>query len=99
VRIGEREFVAGPGSWVFKQRGITHTFWNAGPGKARLIEIITPGAFAYYFSELAEIISEGVPPDFKKLGELDRKYKIEYNMDWVPELMEKYSLTKLVGDP
>ena len=35
VRIGDRDYVAGPGSYVFKPRGIPHTFWNAGPPPAR----------------------------------------------------------------
>jgi quercetin dioxygenase-like cupin family protein len=28
VRIGDRDYVAGPGSYVFKPRNIPHTFWT-----------------------------------------------------------------------
>ena len=31
-----------------------HTFWNAGPGPARLLEVIAPAGFEAYFAELAE---------------------------------------------
>jgi uncharacterized cupin superfamily protein len=32
ARVGDREVVAGPGSYLIKPRGLMHTFWNAGPG-------------------------------------------------------------------
>lgn len=99
LRIGDREMVAGPGTWVFKSRGIQHTFWNAGPNPARLIEIISPGAFAHYFEELAEILSSGGPPDERKIDQINRKYEVAYNLELVPHLMAKYGLEKLVGEP
>ncbi|HTA41177.1 MAG TPA: cupin domain-containing protein [Bryobacteraceae bacterium] len=33
ARVGDREIVAGPGSYVIKPRGLMHTFWNAGPAR------------------------------------------------------------------
>lgn len=61
MRVGEEEIVAKPGTWVFKPRGIPHTFWNPGSKTARIIEIITPGAFAPYFEELARTLNAGGP--------------------------------------
>jgi uncharacterized cupin superfamily protein len=52
ARVGDREVVAGAGSYL-KPRGL-HTFWNAGPGPARLLEVIAPAGFETYFAELAE---------------------------------------------
>ncbi len=97
VRIGERESTAGPGTWVFKPRGVQHTFWNVGPNQARLIEIITPGAFALYFEELAVILNTGTRPDDEMLAELRRKYGLSFSSEWVPELKTKYGL-RLVGE-
>ncbi len=37
VKVGEEIAEAGPGSYVFKPRGVAHTFWNPGPAPARLI--------------------------------------------------------------
>jgi quercetin dioxygenase-like cupin family protein len=51
VRIGDRDYVAGPGSYVFKPRGIPHTFWNAGDEPVRLLELISPAGFERYFEE------------------------------------------------
>src|SRR5919197_5144130 len=31
VRIGDRDYVAGPGGYVFKPRKNPHTLWKAGP--------------------------------------------------------------------
>ncbi len=97
VRIGDQEFKAQPGTWVFKPRRVVHTFWNAGPKPARIVEIITPGTFAHYFEELAAILAAGVPPDLKRLAELDQKWGHRIDMTWVPELTSRYGL-RLVGD-
>ena len=32
ARVGDHEVAAGPGSYLFKPRGLMHTFWNVGPG-------------------------------------------------------------------
>ena len=64
---------------------------------ARIIEIITPGAFAPYFQELARTLNAGGPPDQEKLAETARKYGLTYQMEWVPALKAKYNL-KLLGE-
>ncbi|MBI3859105.1 MAG: cupin domain-containing protein [Thaumarchaeota archaeon] len=97
VRVGDHEVAAGPGTWVFKPRGVRHTFWNPGPKEARLIEIITPGGFVHYFEELAAIPSIGGSPDAEKRAELRRKYGLSFSDEWVPALKAKYGL-KLVGE-
>jgi quercetin dioxygenase-like cupin family protein len=42
ARVGDHQVVGGPGSYLFKPRGLMHTFWNAGPGPARILEVIAP---------------------------------------------------------
>ncbi len=97
ARIGDNEITAGPGTWIFKPRKVPHTFWNRGPQPARLIEIITPGAFAHYFEELGAILAAGVPPDLNRIHDLDVKWGHSLHMEWAPPLQSKYGL-KLVGD-
>src|SRR5712692_654576 len=97
MKVGEEEILAKPGTWVLKPRGIPHTFWNPGSTTARIIEIITPGAFAPYFEELASTLNSGGPPDQEKLAETARKYGLTYKMEWVPALKAKYNL-KLLGE-
>jgi quercetin dioxygenase-like cupin family protein len=93
VRIGDQEFTAEPGTYVRKPRGIPHTFWNAGPRPARLLEIICPAGLEQYFAELATLISAGGPPDFEKVGALQEKYgNPRAHPEWVAELTAKYNL-------
>jgi len=90
ARVGDREVVAGPGSYLIKPRGLMHTFWNAGPGSARLLEVIAPAGFETYFVELAEAGDPG------RRQELAAKYGVTYSSDWVAGLISRYNL-KLLG--
>jgi quercetin dioxygenase-like cupin family protein len=98
VRIGDEEFTAPPGSYVIKPRGIAHTFWNAGPRPARLIEIICPAGLERYFEEMAQLIPASGPPDFDKVAALQERYQNpRAHPEWVAELAKKYSLTVAGG--
>jgi quercetin dioxygenase-like cupin family protein len=90
AKVGGHEVAVGPGSYLIKPRGLMHTFWNAGPGPARLLEVIAPAGFEAYFVELAE----AGDPDRRE--ELAAKYGVTYSSDWVAELTSKYHL-KLLG--
>jgi hypothetical protein len=67
-----------------------HTFWNAGPRPARLLDVIVPAGFERYFAELAEARDSG------RHSELAPKYGLTYSSDWVPTLISRYHL-KLLG--
>ena|SRR5690242_10163473 len=84
--------IAGPGSYVVKPRGIFHAFWNAGTEPARLIEVIAPGGFENYFRELAPLILANAPPDAGSIIALAQRYGLEYAMDRIPELVQRYGL-------
>lgn len=90
ARVGDRELVAGPGSYVIKPRGLMHTFWNVGPEPARLLEVISPAGFERYFTELADADD----PDRRQ--ELSAKYDVTYSSEWVEDLTSRYNL-KLLG--
>jgi quercetin dioxygenase-like cupin family protein len=99
VRIGDRDYLAGPGSYVFKPRNIPHTFWNAGPEPARLIEIISPAGFESFFAELGELAATCPPEELaERRAELARAYDHYFvHPEWVPELKRRYGL-KLLGE-
>ena len=99
VRIGDRDYVAGPGGYVFKPRNIPHTFWNAGPEPAHLIEIISPAGFEKFFAELGELAESCPPEEFpERRAELARGYDHHFvHPEWVPELQEKYGV-KMLGE-
>ena len=62
VRMGEEEFEALAGSFVFQPRGIPHTFRSSSDG-ARVLLLVVPSGFEGYFralSRLAEAMT--LPP-------------------------------------
>jgi quercetin dioxygenase-like cupin family protein len=97
ARIGDQVLQATPGCYIVKPRGVLHTFWNAGPQPARLLEIISPAGFEKFFMELADLLGGDGPPDFEKIAQLGNRYGQTYDMNWVPELTAKYNL-KLLGE-
>jgi quercetin dioxygenase-like cupin family protein len=99
VRIGDRDYVAGPGSYVFKPRGIPHTFWNATAAPAHLLEIIWPAGFENFFAALGELAATCPPEEFpERRAELAREYDHYFvHPEWVPELKDKYGL-KMLGE-
>jgi quercetin dioxygenase-like cupin family protein len=96
-KVGEHVFTAGPGSYVFKPRGIPHTWWNGGEETARLVEIIWPGGFEHFFEELGAAFEAagGAPPDPELVRGLSERYRTPYLMEWVPELERTYGVSAL----
>lgn len=101
ARVGDREIKAGPGSYIFKPRGVPHTFWNAGPGPARLLEIIFPAGFEKFFEELGALAAADPPLSYdafaERRAELASKYNQAFHTEWIPELKKKYGL-KVLGE-
>ena len=99
VRIGDRDYLAGPGGYVFKPRNVPHTFWNPGSEPALLVEIISPAGFETFFAELGELAENSPPEEFpERRAELAREYDHHFvHPEWVPELQSKHGL-KMLGD-
>ncbi len=91
ARVGEDEFTAGPGSWILKPRGLMHTFWNAGPEPARIIELLTPGHFEHMFRQMAALAARDELSD-ERMEALATDFGTSVDMSWVPELAERYRL-------
>src|SRR5579863_8612840 len=66
-RSGDSEVVLGPGGYITKPRREIHTMWNAGKFPARMIEVISPAGFEFFFHDLSELISCG-PPTAEAVG-------------------------------
>jgi len=100
VRIGDQVAEAGPGSYVFKPRGIPHTFWNAGPQPARLIEIIQPAGFEHFFERLSEAARTAASPEEFDAARtrLGAEYDLGFVPEWIEELKARYGL-RLLGEP
>ena len=83
---------AGPGEIIVKPRGEFHSFWNAGEEPLRFVEVITPGGFEEYFTELARIIPAAGAPDMQELCTLGARYGMEFDLGSIPALMERHQV-------
>lgn len=99
VRIGDAEYLAGPGTYVWKPRNVPHTFWNPGPEPARLLEIIWPAGFEQFFAALGELAGTCPPEQFpQRRADLAREYDHHFvHPEWADDLKSRYGL-KLLGE-
>lgn len=94
--VGEQLFHAGPGSIVYKPRGVRHAHWGAGDHPARVLETITSAGFERYFAELGALFTSGGPPAFPEVQALGRRYGVEYDTTRAETLLRRHGL-KLPG--
>ena len=90
--LDEAVVIGHPGDTIFKPRNVRHTFWNAGPTEARILEIITPAGFEEYFAEVGEVFAKPGPPDLAALGAIAARYGLKTEPASIPELNAKYGL-------
>jgi hypothetical protein len=69
-RVGDDEFVAAPGAWVWQPRGVPHTFKVESEG-ARALIVFTPGGIERMFEE------GGVPAGESAEPPPQREYDLE----------------------
>ena len=95
--LGDEVVEAGPGDLVFKPRNQWHTFWNAGDEPCRILEIIAPAGFEDFFRELSDMggAITADPDDLTALGE---RYGLQFQLDSVPELLERFGLRLMVHE-
>lgn len=90
--LGGEVVYADEGTLVFKPRGQWHTFWNAGDGLCRILEIISPGGFEHLFREMAD------DPEATDGEALDARYGLEVDLDSVPRLCGEHGLSFPAGE-
>ncbi len=92
-RSNDQEVVLKAGGYTVKPRGEVHAMWNAGTGRARMIEIISPAGFEEFFREFADMAVVG-PVDFEDVAKLGSRYQLPFaNPDWLPDVIARYHLT------
>jgi mannose-6-phosphate isomerase-like protein (cupin superfamily) len=94
--LGDDVVEAGPGDLVFKPRNQWHTFWNAGDEPCRILEIISPPGFEGFFRELSAM-GGAIKADPDELTALGGRYGLSFNLDSVPELVERFGVR--IGEP
>lgn len=60
-RLGDDEFVAGPGRWAWGPRGVPHAF-KVESESARALVVVTPGGFEQMFEEAGTPVGESPEP-------------------------------------
>ena len=87
--LGDDVVHAGPGDLVFKPRGQWHTFWNAGDGLCRILEIIAPAGFERIFDEMA---ADPEAMAGEAAEAMDARYGLEVHYGSVSRLCEEHGL-------
>jgi quercetin dioxygenase-like cupin family protein len=93
-RSDGREVSLAAGGYIVKPRGELHSMWNAGPGPARMIEIISPAGFENYFLALAAAVAEagGRRPDPSVTAPIAERFGLTFDMTEVPDLVARHGL-------
>jgi uncharacterized RmlC-like cupin family protein len=89
--LGDEVVFASPGDVLFKPRGQWHTFWNAGDEPARILEVIAPGGFDQFFSELIDL-GGALAADPADLAALCERYELDMDPASIPGLIERFGL-------
>lgn len=76
-----------------KPRGVPHAFWNNSAHPARFVEIISPPGFEQYFSEMAELLAAGGPPDFEEVARIAGRYGLTMHLEQLPDLMQRFNVS------
>lgn len=90
-RIGDTEFIAGPGSTVYRPRGIPHVDWNQTTAMARMLEITVPGRVEQYFVHKRAILHEG-SGSLDEVEALRAEFGIALHLDWIPEMEQRLGI-------
>ena len=61
--VGDEVLTATPGSYILASPNVVHWFRNVSDAPARVLNLHTPGGFAQYRRELAELRAQGIEPD------------------------------------
>lgn len=82
VYVGNEEFKAEPGTWVYGPRGVPHGFRIEGDSPARFLLLYTPAGFEQFFVEAGEparklALPPAEPPNIERLMSVAPKYDIE----------------------
>jgi mannose-6-phosphate isomerase-like protein (cupin superfamily) len=76
LQVDDEHFDAGPGDLAFVPPGAVHTVSNPGDDTVRVLNLIAPGGFEHYFTEVARAAGAG-PPDPRLMVEIASRYDFE----------------------
>ncbi|MEO8353526.1 MAG: cupin domain-containing protein [Chthoniobacteraceae bacterium] len=74
--VGDKNFLAAPGTTIFAPRGIAHTYCYVGKTPGRLMCVMTPSGFEGFFEDVGGLTSEQ-QQDIPRVMEIAAKYGLE----------------------
>lgn len=74
IQSGDQTVRAGPGSFVFAPREISHKLTNASTGPSTVLGIVSPARFEGFWEEVSQLEP---PPDTDKIMAIAKKYELE----------------------
>ncbi len=92
VMVAEEDFMAGPGSFVVRPKGVPHALWNITDRPVHLLDMYTPAGLEEWFVELSRLVSAAVPPTMEQLFEAGRRFDSIFMPELAPPLIKKYGL-------
>lgn len=92
IMVEDEIYEVKAGGWHLRPRGMVHTFWNSGPGNAKIIELCTPGGHEAYMQDLAKLFENGARPQPADLGKLAERYDIVFRFDKLDGIVKKYKV-------
>jgi mannose-6-phosphate isomerase-like protein (cupin superfamily) len=95
LREGDSVTTYGAGDQVVKERETWHTYWNPGSVPLVFLELISPGHFANFFKDLAELQPNEGPPteeELEQISELNEQYGLKAKPETIPSLVEEHGL-------
>jgi Cupin domain len=84
AQLGDNVVYAEAGDLAFELRDQWHTFWSAGDGPCRILEIISSAGFEHYFDELGAGV--GSPEEYQA------RYSTQVDLDRTRRLCEQHGL-------
>lgn len=91
--IGDQEFTAPAGSFVWRPRRIRHAVWNSGTEQSRFLEVSSPGReIEEFFRRFGDLTDAGAATA-EAISALAAPYGISYELDLIPGLEARHGVS------
>lgn len=91
--VGDEEFEAPAGSFIWRPRRVMHALWNSGSQQARMLEISSPGAEIEQFFNFFGGLTAAGKATAEAIQKLAAPYGISYDLSRIPDLELKHGVS------
>jgi len=91
--VGDQEFTAPGGSFIWRPRRVRHALWNAGTEESRFLEVSSPGRqIEEFFNRFGDLTGAGAATA-DAIQALAAPYGISYELGLIPSLEARYGVS------